>query len=117
MHRFLLIFFAVRVFAAPIDDLSPSAPEEIASLRTDLLIGGLINPFSGQIAYSEKDLHIHAAQDLILERTYVPPLVLGRYDTKNRHDRFALAQALLFHKGWRILTHLWRGINTKSRHF
>ncbi len=118
MLRFLLIFFAVRVFAEPIDDLTPSAPVEIASLRTDLLIGGLVNPFSGQIACSEKDLHVHAAQDLILRRTYVPPLVLGRYEDKNERDRFELAKALsLSYKGWSVLSHLWCGINGKSRHF
>jgi hypothetical protein len=97
--------------------LTPSASEEIASLRTDLLIGGLINPISGQIACTEIDQHIHAAQDLLLERTYIPPLVLGRYDDKNRHDRFELANALSAYKGWRILSHLWCGINFKSRHF
>ncbi len=118
MYRFLLFFIAVRIFAEPIDDLAPSAPEEIASLRTDLLIGGLVNPFSGQIAHSEKDLHIHAAQDLILRRTYVPPLVLGRYEDKDAQDRFKLAKALsLSHKGWSVLSHLWCGFNAKSRHF
>ncbi len=81
MHRFLFLLFAVRVFAELIEDLTPSVPEEIASLQCDHLIDGVINPFSGQIVCTEIDLHIHTAQDLILRRTYIPPQVLGRYET------------------------------------
>ena len=81
MHRFLFLLFAVRVFAELIEDLTPSVPEEIASLQCDHLIDGVINPFSGQFVCTEIDLHIHTAQDLILRRTYIPPQVLGRYET------------------------------------
>ena len=119
MRYLILIFLALRAFAEPIEDLIPSGPEEIASLRTDLLIGGYVNPYSGQIAISEKDLHIKGAQDLVLQRSYIPPQIMGRYEDKDERDRFELAQALRQSlKGWSILSHLWCGINPlKSRYF
>lgn len=40
MRYFILIFIAWSAFAEPIVDLIPSGSDEIASLRTDFLIGG-----------------------------------------------------------------------------
>jgi hypothetical protein len=116
MRYLIFIFLAFHAFAEPIVDLIPSSPEEIASLRTDLLIGGYVNPYSGQIAITEKDLHIRGAQDLILQRSYAPSQVMGRYEDKDARDRFELAQALRqSHKGWSTLPHLWCGANPLYR--
>jgi RHS repeat-associated protein len=118
--RWLVLFaFALRVFANPFDEVTPSAPEEIASLNADLLVDGFVSAASGQISLAQSDLHIKGAQDLILQRTYVPPQILGRYDDKDERDRLALGKALyqLYARGWVVLPHLWAGYNRNSPYF
>jgi hypothetical protein len=72
--RWLVLFaFALRVFANSFDEVTPSVPEEIVSLNADLLVDDFVSAASGQISLVQSDLHIKGAQDLILQRTYVPP--------------------------------------------
>ena len=79
--RFFLFFsISLQLFADHFDAVTPSLPDEIASLNRDLLIEGFVSAASGQISKVESDLHIKGAQDLILQRVYVPPQILGRYD-------------------------------------
>lgn len=119
MRWLILLAFTFRVFANPFDEVVPSAPEEIASLNVDLLVDGFASAASGQISLAQSDLHIKGAQDLILQRTYVPPQILGRYDDKDERDRLALGKALyqLYAKGWTVLPHLWAGYNRNSPYF
>ena len=55
MQWLLLFAFALRVFASPFDEVTPSAPEEIACLNADLLVGGFVSVASGQIAVTQAD--------------------------------------------------------------
>ena len=118
--RWLVLFaFALRGFANPFDEVTPSSPEEIASLNVDLLVEGFVSAASGQISLAQSDLHVKGAQDLILQRTYVPPQILGRYDDKDERDRLALGKALcqLYARGWVVLPHILAGYNRNSPYF
>ena len=119
MHWLLLIGLTFRLCAGSFDEITPSTPDEIASLSADLLVGGFVSAMSGQISLSETDLHIRGAQDLLLKRTYIPPHVLGRYEDKEEKDKYALARALSEQqtKGWVVLPHLWAGYNGHSPYF
>lgn len=120
MRWLILCCFAFfQLSANNFDKIVPSVPEEIASLNADLLVDGFISALSGQIVLSEKDLYVKGAQDLVLERTYIPPQILGRYEDKDKIDRLALAKALLQleTKGWVVLPHLWAGYNRNSSYF
>lgn len=118
--RWLALFaFALQVFASSFDEVAPSAPEEIASLNGDLLVDGFVSAASGQLSLAQSDLHIKGAQDLILQRTYIPPQILGSYDDKQERDRLALGKALyqLYARGWVANPHLWIGYNSNSPYF
>jgi RHS repeat-associated protein len=116
---FLLLGANIHLFAGPFDDITPSSPDEIASLNADLIVDGCVSAMSGQLALSEVDLHVRGTQDLLLKRTYVPPQVLGRYHDKDERDRLELGRALLQlnTKGWVCLPHLWAGYNQNSPYF
>ena len=118
--RWLVLFaIALRVFANSFDQVTPSAPDEIASLNADLLVDGFVSAASGQLSLVQRDLHIRGAQDLVLQRTYIPPQILGRYDDNNERDQLALGKALsqLYARGWAVLPHLWVGYNQNSPYF
>ncbi len=119
MHWLLLFVFTLRAFASPFDEVTPSSPEEIASLNTDLLIDGFVSVASGQLSLTQFDLHVKGAQDLTLQRTYIPPQILGRYHDKDERDQLALGKALyqLHAKGWVVTPHLWAGYNRNSPYF
>lgn len=59
----------------PQDDLFLSTPEQVATLSCEpsYLVGGVINPLSGQIALRQTDLVVKGAQNIVLCRTYIPP--------------------------------------------
>jgi len=118
--RWIIFFaFSLRLFADPFEEIVPSTSEEILSLTTDLLVDGFVSVTSGQIAISEVDLTVKAAQDLVLKRTYVPPRILGRYDDKDEADHLILGKELLQleTKGWVVHPHLWAGYNRNSKCF
>lgn len=119
--RWLSVFLGIStaLFAGPFDEMTPSTPEEIASLNTDLLIDGFVSAVSGQLALSEEDLRVKGAQDVMLKRVYIPPQIFGRYHRKDEEDKFALGMALaqLHVKGWAILPHLLAGYNQHSPYF
>jgi len=119
MRWFVLLTFTIRIFASSFDEVAPSSPEEIASLNTDLLIDGFVSAASGQLSIAQPDLHVRGAQDLILQRTYLPPQIFGRYDDKEERDRLELGKALnqLHVKGWVVLPHIWAGNNRNSPYF
>jgi hypothetical protein len=78
------------------------------------LVDGFVSATSGQISISEVDLRVRGAQDLVLNRTYMAPQVLGRYDRDDKADRFLLGQVLkqqMITKGWAISPHLQIGYN------
>jgi len=119
--RYLLLCLSLcsRLIAAPFDEITPSTPEEVASLNGDLLIEGFISPLSGQIFIHEADLRVKAAQDISLQRNYVPPQILGRYEDKDDFDQLLLGKALAFQESrrWTINPHLSAGFNVHSSYF
>jgi len=56
------------------DELRPSAPDQIATFLSDTesLIGGLVNPLSGQFALNKIGLIAKGAQDIVVHRIYNP---------------------------------------------
>ena len=115
----ILISLVYHLFAGSFDEITPSSPDEIASLNADLLVEGFVSSMSGQISLPEVDLHVKGAQDLFLKRTYIPPQILGNYDDRDERDKLALGKALcqLNTKGWTTLPHLWAGYNMNSPYF
>jgi hypothetical protein len=119
MRWMLLFVTTVRLFATSFDDMAPSEPEEIASLNSDLLVEGFVSAVSGQLSLRQTDLHIRAAQDLLLQRIYISPQILGRYDDKNEIDQLLLGKSLAQQpeRGWISFPHLFAGYNRKSPYF
>lgn len=119
MRWFVLLILSFRLFADVFENITPSTSEEILSLTTDLLVDGFVSVSSGQLSISEVDLTVRGAQDLVLKRTYIPPRILGRYDSKDTVDRFILGRELyqLETKGWVVHSHLWVGYNCHSKYF
>ncbi|MGL5627152.1 MAG: RHS repeat domain-containing protein [Candidatus Rhabdochlamydia sp.] len=119
MRWLFCLILTSRLMAVPFEKMGPSTPDEIASLSTNLLIDGYVSPLSGQAVLHETDLYIKAAQDLMLQRTYVHPLIFGRYEDKDSFDRMALGKSLFFQerRRWIMLSHLWAGHNLHSPHF
>lgn len=78
-HKFYLIFvlvlFTIKGFSEePIEDFFSSPPDQVATLTeaSDLLIGGIIHPLSGQPCLRQVDLTAKGAQSLELKRTFIP---------------------------------------------
>ena len=119
MRWLLCLILTSRLMASSFDKVEPSNPEEIASLSSNLLIDGYVSPLSGQAIFHETDLYIKAAQDLTLQRTYVPPLIFGRYEDRDSFDRMGLGKSLLCQerRRWVMLCHLWVGRNLHSHYF
>jgi hypothetical protein len=102
------------------ESIDPSSPEQIAALSsdTDFLIGGVISPLSGQPCLRQTDLVVKGAQDLTLNRVYIPPHIPCSFpwtdsDKKERRKRdkgewekidfrWHLMQT---YKGWQCLSH------------
>lgn len=116
---FLLLGVSAHLFTGSFDLITPSTPDEIASLNADLLIDGYVSAMSGQLSLAETDLQVRGAQDVVLKRIYLPPQILGRYHDHEKRDQLELGNALLQlnSKGWVILPHLWAGYNRNSPYF
>ncbi len=101
------------------ENITPSTPDEIASLHSDQLVENYISAISGQLVISEVDLHVKGAQDILFTRTYVAPQISGRYDDADKKDKLALGRALiqLQTKGWITLPNLLAGYNLHSPYF
>ncbi len=119
MRYLLLLCLCSQLTAASFEEVTPSLPEEVASLNGDLLIGGFIAPLSGQVFIHETDLQVRGAQDLSLQRSYIPPQILGRYEEKEKADRYFLAEAIASQKSksWVLHPHLSVGFNGRSSYF
>jgi len=119
MLFWLLILLPLQLIANNCDNLTPSTPDEIASLNSDLLFDGRVSMVTGGLYFTETDLHVKAAGELALERTYIHPQVLGRYDAKDEIDRLVLLQVLanLPSKGWVAFPHLYAGRSFRSPYF
>ena len=88
-----------------------STPEQIATLRNDHLIGGLISPMSGHLALKQTDLIVKGAQNITLDRVYIPPYIPCSFPQK-KHSPEAWEKYFLYqhvarnYKGWQFYPHL-----------
>ncbi len=97
------------------EDLTPSSPFEISDLSCgrEFLVGGFINPLSGQICIHKTDLIAKGAQDIVVNRTYIPPFLPARCDKNPDRDK-AMRYKHLWgnYRGFATLPHL--SLKTKS---
>lgn len=116
MRYLLLLCLSSQLTAASFEEVTPLLPEEAASLNGDLLIGAFVAPLSGQVFIHETDLQVKGAQDLLLQRSYVSPQILGRYEDKEKIDSYLLAKALIGQKSknWVVHPHVTAGFNDHS---
>lgn len=116
MRLFIWIIFSLFTSLVSAEEeysepLPISAPEHIATLHTEhsLLIGGLVSPLSGQLCLNQTDMIVKGAQEIALNRTYIPPyLPVRTIDTKkDDEERHYFAGHLLKnYRGWTYFPHL-----------
>ncbi len=70
--RFVLLLCLVISFGFSEENPHSPTPFEIASFRTDLLIGGVVNPLNGQVSLRQTDLVAKGAQEVTLSRVFIP---------------------------------------------
>lgn len=75
------------------------------------LVGGLINPLSGQPTLRQTDLIVKRAQDIILSRTYVPPYMpcsfpYHKHYQQEHNKRYLYNHLRDNYKGWQFYPHL-----------
>ncbi|MGE5195874.1 MAG: hypothetical protein ACM3JI_00920, partial [Anaerolineae bacterium] len=97
----------------PREDLFVSTPEQVAALTSEPadLVGGFINPLSGQPVLRQTDLIVKGAQPIVLSRTYTPPCIPCSFPEHKRHQKEYDKKYLYEHlrdtyKGWQFYPHL-----------
>lgn len=77
---FIFLFSFSLIFSEDNEDfpdpiIEAVQPEQISDLieDSDLLIGGLVNPLSGNLCMRNSDLVAKGAQNIILSRTFIAP--------------------------------------------
>jgi len=105
LFSFLLIF--TQLFSFDTDPFLPSSPPErqFSTSSDEYLIGGLVNPASGQISLSATDLVAMGAEPLALTRSYYPPEIKKSYSDNHEEDKHELFNALLAGSGWIFFSH------------
>ena len=109
MNRFIFFFlFLISILSSfEFSNSVLSTPEEVATLSSDegALIGGLISPFSGQLALRVTDIVARGSQPIVMQRTYVspyvsPPVLTGN-DYKDFHSQINFWTSLKRnYRGW-----------------
>ncbi len=120
--RMLLLFCClswISLFAEDnCEDFTPSSPFEISDLTCskEFLVGGFVNPLSGQICINKTDLVAKGAQDIVINRTYIPPF-LPTKQRKNPGLDKALRHQHLFrcYRGFETLPHLSLRLKSNGR--
>lgn len=103
------------------DELLVSSPEQIASfsIEQDFLIGGLVSPLSGQPVLRHTDLIVKGAQELLVNRVYVP-FYLPYSFPEHKHHKEDWRKLYLYqylsknYRGWKIYPHQWLQFNPFS---
>lgn len=104
------------------EDLFISTPEQIVTLRSEpsFLIGGLISPLSGQLVLRNTDLISKGAQNVILNRIYIPPHILCSLP-KHKNNQEDYDKKWLYdylrenYKGWQFYPHTRLQFNPHTR--
>ena len=91
--------------------LIPSTPDEIGSLRSELLVGGCVHPLSGSLCLRAVDLVARGAQDICLGRVFIPPSLAPPSPVRSEIEQYLrerdfLAQMHKTYRGWVFLPHL-----------
>ncbi len=115
-HLFTLLCYLLTATCFSEDlqeELIPSTPDQLAALRSGSseLIGGFINPMSGQPSLRQTDLVVKGSQNISLTRIYIPPFIPSSFPkykhSQEEHDKKHLYEHLVKHyKGWQFLPHL-----------
>ena len=90
-----------------------SSPEEIVALtsRQEELIGGMVHPLSGQLVLKKDDLVARGAQEIVLSRRFIAPVISPitpqGNDWEQYEQRKNFAFSLKKYRGWVYLPHLW----------
>jgi len=108
IRRLPLLFISTQLFAFNADPfIQGSPPEKRFSPSSDaFLIGGLVNPATGQFSLSATDLVAMGNEALSLTRHYYPPHVKEEYSKKKKEDEDHLGQSLTRRFGWIFFPHL-----------
>ena len=78
MLKNLICYFCLFVTLACYaheDEPVLSSPDQLASLRSGDLIGGLVSPLGGDPVLRQTDLVVRGAQEIPLSRVYIPPAI------------------------------------------
>lgn len=126
----LLLTFACCLAIAPAfsydeqakEEFFLSSPEQVAALQGDseFLVGGVINPLSGQPTLGKIDLIVRGAQELILSRSYMSPHMPIRF-AYNEQCRGEWEKHYLYkhvaanYKGWQFYPHLKLIVSPKTK--
>jgi len=95
------------------EEIFLSTPEQVATLRNEpeFLVGGIVNPLSGNPILRQTDLVVKGAQELILSRTYMSPhmpvQLASEKQCREEWEKFQLYQHVAHnYKGWQFYPHL-----------
>lgn len=104
--RFLFIVLLIITSSFRFEDnFEPSSPIELAGLSDGTeLIGGLINPISGQLILRKTDLIAKGAQNIPLSRFYIPPYIPSSLDPNDKPLFYTYLAK--YYRGWRYIPHL-----------
>jgi RHS repeat-associated protein len=99
--------FSVEVKEEPEPLIETVSPEQISDLieNNDLLIGGLVNPLSGNLCMRNYDLVAKGAQDIVLSRTFIASYMPKQFDDDGAYDQYYLYDYTRTMKGWVFFPH------------
>lgn len=108
MLFFLYLLLPLTLFSLHNDPFLPEAPPERKHSPSfeSYLIGGLVNPATGQFSLSSTDLIATAVEPLHLTRHYYPPEVKEEYSEHAKQDEHFLLKVLGRGSRWIFFTHL-----------
>ncbi|MCK4935094.1 MAG: hypothetical protein KAR79_05855 [Simkaniaceae bacterium] len=83
-----LVPFFCQAEARVEENIILSTPEQIATLCTndEMLIAGVISPFSGLVSLHQTDIKIKAAQNITILRTYLSPSIPSTFPKHNKRQ-------------------------------
>lgn len=106
---YFLITFPAFATEEDLEELLLSTPDQVATLASEpnYLVGGLINPLSGQLALRQVDLVVKGAQNILLSRIYIPPYI-PNFLCPHKHNKEEWNKLYLYrhlsknYKGWQF---------------
>lgn len=100
-----------------------STPGQLATLsdESDNLIGGIVHPLSGQPLVTSTDLVVKGAQNIILNRAYIPPHIpcsfpYHKHNQGEYNKKFLCEYLLDNYRGWQFFPQIWLEVNARPRY-